>query len=369
MIEQIYVNNFRCFKNFTFDMKELSSVLVLGKNGAGKSTLFRVLEVFKQIGDGESLAKSLVIKEDFNLSDVKQPIRLEIQVSIDGIKFHYKIVFEYPENFKSPKVKSEILLADGTAVITREDAQVSYLSSSNKPLEFLVDWHIIALPIIQTKTEKDLVSVFKSWLSKMILLSPIPNYMVGESLGGVPKPNIYATDIGAWATDLFTQYPIVYNCISNYLKRLMPDFYQISNKKTSESSNKLVISFKKERDTLSLDFDKLSHGEKIFVLSAFIIAANEIGACSFCMWDEPDNYISLVEVEYFIADLRQSFQQYGQWIATTHNPETIRAFSSESTFLLSRSSHLEPARVMVLSDKLDNQDDVVEAIKAGLIEL
>ena len=40
----------------------------------------------------------------------------------------------------------------------------------------------------------------------------------------------------------------------------------------------------------------------------------------------------------------------GQFIATTHHPETIRKFSDDTTFVLTRNSHLEPTVVRTLSD-------------------
>jgi hypothetical protein len=48
--------------------------------------------------------------------------------------------------------------------------------------------------------------------------------------------------------------------------------------------------------------------------------------------------------------LRKAFQLGGQLIATSHNPEAIRRFSDENTFVLHRKSHMEPTIVRPLNE-------------------
>ena len=48
MIERLYVHNYRCFENFTLDLKGKPSALVIGKNGSGKSTLRHALGVLQE---------------------------------------------------------------------------------------------------------------------------------------------------------------------------------------------------------------------------------------------------------------------------------------------------------------------------------
>ncbi len=81
----------------------------------------------------------------------------------------------------------------------------------------------------------------------------------------------------------------------------------------------------------------------------------------FCFLDEPDNYLSLSEVKHFVMTLRRSFQAGGQLLVTSHNPEAVRAFSDENTFILSRRSHLEPTIVRLLSEA-HVHGDLIEAL-------
>jgi len=126
----------------------------------------------------------------------------------------------------------------------------------------------------------------------------------------------------------------------------------------------MVVRFEANNAKLSVDFDDLSDGEKCFFLCAVVLAANEFYGPLFCFWDEPDNYLSLSEVGHFITSLRRSFINGAQIIATSHNPEAIRRFSGDNTFLLDRNSHLEPTLIRMLSD-IPVTGDLVDALIRG----
>ena len=79
------------------------------------------------------------------------------------------------------------------------------------------------------------------------------------------------------------------------------------------------------------------------------------------MWDEPDNHLSLSQVGQLITGLRKMTNRSGQFIATTHHPETVRKFSDENTFVLTRQSHLDPTVVRPLS-KFTYSGDLINAL-------
>ena len=112
---------------------------------------------------------------------------------------------------------------------------------------------------------------------------------------------------------------------------------------------------------MSIPFNDLSDGEKCFMICALVLAGNDAYGPMFCFWDEPDNYLAISEVGHFVLALRRAFQSSGQFVATSHNSETIRRFSEENTLVLYRKSHLEPAIVRPLSD-LQVKGDLVSAL-------
>jgi hypothetical protein len=56
-----------------------------------------------------------------------------------------------------------------------------HTTPQNREAKILVDWHTVALPVIQEQSATDPLRQFKTWLSHMIILAPIPSRMTGIS--------------------------------------------------------------------------------------------------------------------------------------------------------------------------------------------
>ncbi|MEA5580480.1 AAA family ATPase [Nodularia harveyana UHCC-0300] len=369
MLQRLYVHNYRCLENFELTMKEMSSALLIGKNGAGKSTISSALEVFQSIGRGINRVGQLVQSQDFARGRSDVPIRLEIEVLLENKLYKYVLALELPENFKEMRVFEEQLLVDHNTLYSRKEAQVNLHSTfQNREAQFLVDWHLVALPLIQEQSETDPLHTFKIWLAHIIILAPIPSLMTGDSYGETLEPKRDGANIGEWFSGLLGRYPAAYREIDKYLREIMPDFQDFLNELIGKDFKSLVVRFEENNANLSVNFEDLSDGEKCFFLCAVVLAANKFYGPLFCFWDEPDNYLSISEVGHFITSLRRSFKNSGQILATSHNPEAIRKFSNENTFLLDRKSHLEPTLIRPLSD-ISLTGDLINALICGDISL
>lgn len=97
------------------------------------------------------------------------------------------------------------------------------------------------------------------------------------------------------------------------------------------------------------------------MICALVLAGNAAYGPVFCFWDEPDSHLAISEVGHFVLALRKSFEHRGQFIATSHNEETIRKFSDENTLVLYRNNHLEPPMVRPLGE-LQINGDLVSAL-------
>ncbi len=369
MLQRLYVHNYRCLEDFKFTMKEMSSALLIGKNGAGKSTISSALEVFQSIGRGINRVGQLVQSKDFARGRSDVPIRLEIEVLLEEKLYKYVLALELPEKFKELRVFEEQLLVDNNILYSRKQAQVNlYSTFQNREAQFLVDWHLVALPLIQEQSETDPLRTFKTWLAQIIILAPIPSLMTGDSYGETLEPKRDGSNIGEWFSGLLGRYPAAYREVDKYLREIMPDFQDFLNELIGKDFKSLVVRFEENHANLSVNFEDLSDGEKCFFLCAVVLAANKFYGPLFCFWDEPDNYLSISEVGHFITSLRRSFKNSGQILATSHNPEAIRKFSNENTFVLDRKSHLEPTLIRPLSD-ISIPGDLINALICGDISL
>ncbi|MDR3570430.1 MAG: AAA family ATPase [Syntrophobacteraceae bacterium] len=368
MLQRLYVHNFRCLENFELNLKDMPSVLLIGSNGSGKSTIRDALKILQAISRSVNRVKSLVDVKDFARGRSDVPMRFEIEVLLGGRLFKYVLALELPERFNELRVAEEELLVDGNPVYSRQKAQVTlhYLdqTQTQTQTQFGVDWHLVALPIIQERPGSDSLHIFKTWLSSSIILAPIPALMTGISVSETLEPEQNGSNFSEWLAGLLKFYTAAYTDLAKYLGEVMADFRDIVNKPIGEDSMKTIVRFEERNANLSVYFNDLSDGEKCFFLCAVVLAANKFYGPLFCFWDEPDNYLSLSEVGHFVMALRRSFAGGSQILITTHNPEAIRRFSDENTFLLVRRSHLEPT-VGRLLDELDVKGDLINALIRG----
>ena len=184
VINRLYIHNFRCLQNFELPISGRSSVLLIGKNGAGKTTVGFALEILQKIARGTNRVGELIKPKDLTRGHGDSPTRFEIEVKLDDQAYGYSIAFEYPEDFRELRVFEEKLTVNSKVVYSRELAKVHLTrSGQEREANFSIDWHLVALPIIQQATKdltKDPIYNFKKWLSSMLILRPMPSLILGN---------------------------------------------------------------------------------------------------------------------------------------------------------------------------------------------
>lgn len=368
MIKRFYVNNFRCFENFELVLETLPSSLLIGKNGTGKSTVGHVLQIFQSIARGFNRTSDLAEISDFTRNRSDSPMRFELEARLKETDYKYVLVLELPTHFKELRIQEERFEVSGTPIFTRQEAQVSlHRSHGRNAAEFWIDWHTVALPIIQEQSSEDPLYVFRKWLAQMIILAPIPKLIYGESSGKTLQPHRDGTNFANWLNGLLEAYPGAYSEIFAHLQKVLPDLTDFYHESTGKESKSLLVRFNNDTNQLRVPFDLLSDGEKCFFINAVAIATMKYFGPLFCFWDEPDAFLALSEIRHFVMDLRRLVKSKCQILMTSHSPETIRSFSENNTNLMSRNNHLEPPRIRLLQD-VSFTGDKVNAIISGDLE-
>jgi predicted ATPase len=366
MITRFYVHNYRCLENFELPVGQHASSLLFGRNGSGKSTISHAFTLLQSIARGTNRVGKLVQLRDFSRGRADSPMRFEIEATLEGRRYRYHLAFEFPQGFKEPRVLTEQLHCDGQPQYERDRSQV-VLSTDRGQAFFLVDWFLVALSIVQERSETDPIAVFKRWLARMLILAPEPGHMSGESTGASLEPERTLSNFGEWFTGLLAHSPEAYTLVVDYLKDVIPDLQSIKNPLVSSESRSLSVQFQSEQAGLSLSFSSLSDGEKCFFVAALVLASTATIGPLFCFWDEPESHLSIAEVRHFVMALRQGFGSSGQLVVTSHSAEAIRAFSAENSFVLSRRSHLEPTQIQRLDTIQRGPGDLINALILGEI--
>jgi predicted ATPase len=358
MIERLYVHNYRCLENFTLDLGGRSSALLIGKNGSGKSTVLDALRLLQSICRRAGRVGKLVAPRDFTRYRTEIPMRFELDVRLGRKQYRYRLSLEWLEDSQEARIVDEHFAVDGHVIFNRNIERVQLADGA----EFRLDWHVFALPIMHETPGERTIAAFKSFLATMVLVSPIPKLMTGFSEGESNELDGDASNFADCLRGLLTKKPAAYTAFHAAIKETIPDFSSLENVERGEKGARLVVQFEDCHGIkLSVDFDSLSDGEKCFCLSAYLIAAYGAGLVRCCIWDEPDAHLAFAEVGQLIIALRKAVYRDGQFVATSHHPETMRSFPEDATFVLAKQSHLNPAIVRLLSE-IEYRGDLVDAL-------
>ncbi|HBY58561.1 MAG TPA: ATPase, partial [Solibacterales bacterium] len=285
VIRRLYAHNYRCFQNFTLDLTGLSSALVIGNNGTGKTNIGRVLERLQAIAGGATRVGGIVTPKDISFSGSGLPIRFELEVEIQGDVFTYGIAFEFPKGFKEMRVAEERLARSGVAVFERETNRVRLPRGSERgEVSFSLDWHSVALPLVEEPASGDSIRIFQQWLSRVLILRPIPQRIDGDSKDEVLQPRAEVDNFGEWFSGVLAQHPAAYRVFEDFLRGVMPDLLAVRNPSTARETRSLVLHFREGEREIQLPFAELSDGEKCLIIGATVLAARDADPGLFCFW-------------------------------------------------------------------------------------
>jgi predicted ATPase len=368
MLNTLYIHQYRCLQNFEVGLNGQHSALLLGRNGAGKSSFFDAVEVLQQIGRGVTQLKGLIRETDFAFGELHKPMHFELNVTLAKCHYEYMLQVEFPQNFSQPRVKQESLKVNGKIKFEREGGKIQLGQSA----EFTLDWHHVGLPLISTRKDDEPIARFREWLGSIIVLSPAPGYFQPASKQETPYLARDANNTLDWVRHQLALYPALYTRIAEFICLRMPDFDSFKFETTGKDEKELIFRFSDEEEkSLELNFHQLSDGEKIFFLTAAVLAAITNEESILCLWDEPDNYVSLTELSHFITSCRKAFENSrvdSQLIMSSHNPRTINEYSEHNTYLISRASHLHPSRLEKVADKHYLSATFIDAYENGELD-
>lgn len=359
-MQRLYVNNFRCFRNFELRLDGRGSVLLLGRNGSGKSGIGHALELLQRVARGVSRVGDLVKPRDFFNGDSISPMRFEIRCKLGGNLYDYTLALELPPSWKELRVFEERLEVNQKTIFVRKHSEVRiHRPEKSDDIVLAVSWHVVALPIIQDRPPQDIISSFKYWLARSLILRPIPHLFSGTTdldSDNLSQLDAHGEGLGSFFTDLITTSPQAYQGLDETLRQLMPEFSRVTNQIIGKSIRSILFHFQNSQGGSALDLDQLSEGEKIFFLFALVKAAAESEPNLLCFWDEPESHLAADEVGHAVLALRKAFSNGGKLVMTSHSPEAIRRFPEDAVFYLSRPSRLDPTRVKTVTDMRSDND-------------
>lgn len=325
MITRLYIDNFRTLVNFEIRFDSVN--LLLGPNGSGKSSVFDVLRRLRSFICGETRLAETFPAADFTHWQTKSLQKFEIELKTENGIFIYVLEIEYFDDRTKSKVREEILKLDGTLLFYGKEGEAHlYNDAGHEGAVVGFDWTQSGVGLLQERRDNKKLTFFKKYIENIIVVRPTPILMGSESQGEEKHLSMRMENFAAWYRYLILENPSAYREICDELPKSVPGFLTL---KSAEAGERRIL--KADFQTLhnmikhSYPFASLSDGQKMLIAIYTLILGNkDKKSCIFI--DEPDNYISIEEIQPWLrllVDGSGNGEDLEQTVIISHHPEVI----------------------------------------------
>jgi energy-coupling factor transporter ATP-binding protein EcfA2 len=365
MLTRILADNFRALVNFEFRPGKLC--LLLGDNSSGKSSLFEVLASISDL-----IVRGRPVAELFQGSqtrwDTRDVQRFELDVEGEEGMFRYALEIKQPqENVQSPQpptIRSEVVTCNGDALYRFADGEVHLHGDHGRPnADFPFQSNQSFLANLDTRAYR--LGWFKSFVEGIRILQPNPFGMEKTTRQEFPILDRWCRTLPSYFAYLNGERPDVRSELETRLREVMPGFLNFKLPRQGEDKLLLAV-FENQKGQLGLPASgaqgaqgpqgdqrqkppefgllELSEGQRVLI-AIYAALYGMLGPQSLLCFDEPDNFVSLPEVQPWLQELRDSLEQRGgQAMVISHHPEVIDYLAVDSAWRFERPAGAVVAR-------------------------
>lgn len=326
MLTRIYIDNFLSFVNFEY--KPTQKQLLLGANGSGKSSLLEAIRFIKQF-----------INDDLNPFTQStrtrwqdQPLQVfEIDAVLDNKEFRYRVEIQFAPTTRQPSVHLESLKVDGTTVFELANGEVHFFLNDGKeatPVPFGTT--LSALKHAQLSNSR--VRRFIEWIESVhcFKIDPYTAKMDERADSEEKYPDYEVENLAGWYLYLLGAYPDDNARFISSLRSSLNGFNALRFSSEEDGMRKLRADFMaptKKKGSYALE--ELSDGQRTLI-ALYMILHFSISKGNTVFIDEPDNYVSLNEIQPWLMAATQEVEDHnGQLILISHHPELLNQWATE----------------------------------------
>lgn len=339
MITRIYIDNFRCLTNF--EIAPGSFQLWLGDNGSGKSTVCDALRAIQSLLSGSPVS-DIFKASSLTTWDTRREQTFEITLQKAEDTYDYKLIIEHRAQEKTASIAREELkwnkqtfyLFDGQEVhlyrINRYNQQVeegtSFSINGVRSLMATIDYRDDNTPLI----------TFRDSVAKLLFIQPVPTNTDHTAKAESPLLQEKCQNFAAWYRHVLQQNPKVTYKANAMLEEVLPGFEQLKMKEAGDA-RKLAATFSIGDKAYDFDFSDISDGQRQLIILYTLLEAFRAGEFSAFFIDEPDNNVTLREIQPWVDELEDICDDFGmQAIIISHHPEIINKMARGDELWFSR---------------------------------
>jgi ATPase subunit of ABC transporter with duplicated ATPase domains len=352
VLTRIFADNYRALVNFELRPGRLS--LLLGDNGSGKTSVLNVLgSLHDLIVLGSSAADLfLATRTKWETRDVQ---RLELDIEESGDSYQYVLEIQHPPtSHQKPFIRSEKVTSDSEPLYRFADGEVQLYyddRTAGPTFPFRSDQSFL-MNLGSERARVGRLARFKELMAGISIFQPNPFAMEWVSRHDQSFLTRGGINFASFFDYLNNEHPDVRVALEERLRDALPGFRNFLFRRMGEP--KLLLSvFGDERHKGELTLADLSEGQRVLaVLYAAVYGLVRDGAV--LCFDEPDNFVSLPEIQPWLQELRDALEERGgQAMIISHHPEVMDYLALDSIWQFDRPSGPVIARPYEVSGPSD----------------
>ena len=336
MIVRFYADNFRCLINFDLELDQTN--IFLGPNGSGKTSVFDALRKIQNL-----TVRGARIMEEFPQRDLSclrsdnqmQQFELEMIVDQDSYEYMLKMVHDLDRN--RMWIDQEILRHNKKPLFVFEKGIARlYRDDYSRESSYQFDLMRSGIGFLHAHPDNRKLTRFKTELTNTAIVSPCPPLFKSET------STVTGTD-GTFFDPLMQNFVEWYWSVAQKnigsvvrlfeeLREVLPGFESLGMVESGENARVLKAAFHSRAGDQRLNrysFGQLSDGQRFLVALYALLHLVEddhlaAGHRRSLFIDEPDNYLSLREVQPWLAQVVDACgEALEQAVIISHHPKTI----------------------------------------------
>ena len=361
MLKRLYIHNYKCLTNFNIYFEELT--LLLGANGCGKSAVFEVVGKLRDFIRGDAQVGELFSPTDLTHWSIKPEQHFELEIDIPGGRYFYRLVIEHAPERRFTRVMREELLFNDKPLFAFEDGEVQiYRDDYSKGPTYSFDSGHSALAPVTTSYPK--LYVFRNQVRRFVTLSLEPKRIRSGSDFDTDRLSDSGENFASWYQGRLQEDPRRVFEAMDHLHDVLPGFVDLRLVQKGSDYRELQAKFSSVgvESSSIYRFDQLSDGQRALIVLYLLLFADDTGRTLFL--DEPDNYITLPELQPWFAELEDGCgDTLPQAILISHHPEAIDFLSDKAVWL----GRDPESHTRILDIKNDTRLKISELYAQGLV--
>lgn len=356
MLKRLYIDNFRCFVNFEY--KPERKQLLLGANGSGKSSLLDAIRVVKDfVGTRPSVFESNErrIFQSGKTRWLNLPTQVfEIEAEIAGSQYIYRLENDVSRPSLQAPVAAESLKVDGIPVVNVVNgiADLYNESGAATATQIGIGNGSSALAILSTNRKE--IQVFVDWILRKLIcakINPFSMRIMGEFDDQI-HPLADLSDVASWYLQTTSADVEGVIKLRDSLKDTLAGFVSLQFDGQQGGTATLRGKFTSPGREVSLAINELSEGQR-YLIALYMILHFLIAKGYTVFLDEPDNFVSLREIQPWLISAEEAVEQHkGQLILISHHPEILNQWAKDFGLLFAReeNGHVRTKRFSEVAD-------------------